>query len=207
MTFLKKVTGKIHSIVLPPNRELINCVISPNAKLYEPYSYHEVKVGDGTYISSNGRILKTTIGKYCSIGPDLNCGWGIHPIHGISTSPMFYSTRKQNGRSLVTSSKFEERKAIFIGNDVFIGRNVLILDGVTINDGAVIGAGAVVSKDIPPYAVAVGSPIKIIKYRFSPEIIAQLLEIKWWDKGEDVLQKVAERCFDIEGFLAEMKKI
>jgi virginiamycin A acetyltransferase len=119
---------------------------------------------------------------------------------------MGYSTVKQNGRSLVNENKFDERKRVLIGNDVFIGRNVIILDGVTIGDGAVIGAGALVSKNIPPYAVAVGNPIKIIKYRFSEEIIEKLLALQWWNKEEAVLQKLAEHCFDMEGFLEEMKK-
>ena len=68
-------------------------------------------------------------------------------------------------------------------NDVFIGANVTVLDGVTVGDGAVIGAGAVVSKDIPAYAIAVGCPIKIIKYRFSQDQIEALLKIKWYEKS------------------------
>ena len=81
------------------------------------------------------------------------------------------------------------------------------MDGVTIGDGAVIGAGAVVSKDIPPYAVAVGIPIKVVKYRFTPDIIEQLLAMQWWNQDETVLQKVAEHFFDINSFLKEMKKV
>ncbi|RYZ28829.1 MAG: acyltransferase [Chitinophagaceae bacterium] len=52
-----------------------------------------------------------------------------------------------------------------IGNDVWIGMNCSILGGVTIGDGAVISAGSVVTKDIPPYAIAVGNPARVIKYR------------------------------------------
>ena len=78
------------------------------------------------------------------------CGWGIHPTQGISTSPMFYSSKKQNGITLSLIDKVEETKTIKIGNDVFIGANVTILDGISIGNGAIIGAGAVVSKDIPP---------------------------------------------------------
>ena len=207
MNYMNLLSSKFYYLLHPLKKELLNCSISPKAKLYEPYSFADVIVGDGTYISANGRISMATIEKYCSIGPDLCAGWGVHPLNGVSTSPMFYSTRKQNGRSLVSSSSLEERKRIIIGNDVFIGRNVIILDGVTIGDGAVIGAGAVVSKNIPPYAIAVGSPIKIIKYRFSPEVIEQLLEFQWWNKEEKVLQKVAEYCFDMPSFLEEIKKL
>lgn len=54
---------------------------------------------------------------------------------------------------------------VFIGNDVWLGGHVTVTQGVTIGDGAVIGANAVVTKDIPPYAIAVGSPAKVLKYR------------------------------------------
>ena len=175
--------------------------VSPCAKLYPVYHVTSSKIGDYTYIAPHSSISMTEIGKFCSIGPHLLCGWGIHPIHGISTSPMFYSTMKPNGMTLSSEDKVLERKPIKIGNDVFIGANVTILDGVTIGDGAVIGAGAVVSKDIPPYAVAVGAPIRILHYRFSEEVRNRLLELKWWDFSLEKLQDVERDIFDVESFL------
>jgi len=52
-----------------------------------------------------------------------------------------------------------------IGSDVWIGANCTILGGVQIGDGAVVGAGSIVNKDIPAYAIAVGNPARVIKYR------------------------------------------
>jgi acetyltransferase-like isoleucine patch superfamily enzyme len=118
---------------------------------------------------------------------------------------MFYSTKKQSGSTYSESNKIEERKLIQIGNDVFIGANVTVLDGITIGDGAVIGAGAVVSKDIPPYAIAIGCPIQIIKYRFAPEIVDSLKNSRWWDQSEEVLRDVEKNFFDIEKFLLHIK--
>lgn len=158
-------------------------------------------IGDYSYISMNSWVSHTTIGKFCSIGPNLLCGWGIHPTDGISTSPMFYSTMKQNGTTLSKTCKIEERKPIKIGNDVFIGANVTILDGVTIGDGAVIGAGAVVSKDVPPYAIAVGCPIKIMRYRLNEKQVNALSRIKWWDFDDEKLKDVEKYFFDIDGFV------
>lgn len=179
--------------------------LGKNTKLYSPYHLSEAMIGDYTYIARNSWISMAKIGKFCSIGPNLVCGWGIHPLNGISTAPMFFSTRKQNGMSLSSVDKVEERKEISIGNDVFIGANVTILDGVTIGDGAVIGAGAVVSKDIPPYAIAVGCPIKIIRYRFDSDKINDLLCIKWWEFDDEKLKEV-ERCFwDIDKFIQQNK--
>jgi len=171
-------------------------------KIQPPFRICNTEIAEGTYLAPNSNVSLTKIGKYCSIGPNFLCGWGIHPTNGLSTSPMFYSTIKQNGRTLAEFDKIQERKNIVIGNDVFIGANVTILDGVVIGDGAIIGAGAVVSKDISPYAIAVGCPIKIIKYRFHQEYIDKLLSIKWWNFGENELKDVERYFFDIDAFLA-----
>lgn len=178
-----------------------NCTISPTAMLYAPYHIADTTVNDYSYIAEGAKMSIVTVGKFCSIGPNIFAGHGIHPLDGISTSPMFYSLLKQNGDTLSATNKVEERKPIYIGNDVFIGANVTILDGVTISDGAVIGAGAVVSKDIPPYAVAVGSPIRIIRYRFDDDTIAKLLKIRWWDWSREKLKEVERNFFNIETFL------
>jgi tetrahydrodipicolinate N-succinyltransferase len=71
-------------------------------------------------------------------------------------------------------------KKTTIGNDVYIGHDAFIMPGVTIGDGAIIGARSVVTKDVPNYAIAVGTPAKIIRYRFNEEIISELTEYKWW---------------------------
>lgn len=172
-----------------------------NTKLYSPYKITDSQIGDYTYISPNSIVKHSFIGKFCSIGPNFTCGWGVHPTNGISTSPMFYSSKKQNGVTLSEIDKIKEIKPITIGHDVFIGMNVTVLDGVTIGNGAIIGAGSVVSKDIPPYAIAVGSPIKVINYRFDEEIIDKLLEIKWWDWEFHNLNEVESDFFNIDVFI------
>ena len=173
----------------------------------EPIVHLEnVTIGDYSYISCDGIITNTTIGNCCSIGPNLLCGWGVHPTNGISTAPMFYSTKCQNGSTLSSLDKIEERRPIKIGNDVFVGANVTILDGVTIGDGAVIGAGAVVSKDIPPYAIAVGSPIRIIRYRMTEEQIAAMQRIQWWNWDKDKLQEVERMFFEVDKFIEKYDK-
>ena len=175
--------------------------IGKNVTIYRPTHIKDSEIGDYTIISINAYISMTHVGKFSSLGPNLFCGWGIHPTTGISTASMFYSTKKQNGFALTDKDKIEERKLITIGNDVFIGANVTVLDGVTIGDGAIIGAGAVVSKDIPDYAIAVGNPIKIIRYRFNESQISALKRIQWWNFEEDKLQDVEKMFFDIDEFI------
>lgn len=184
---------------------LHNCQISEKVNLVLPYDLRNVKVDDYSYISRNSYVNNTDIGKFCSIGPNFCCGLGIHPVNGISTSPMFYSARKQNGYSLVNENKIIESKKIIIGNDVFIGANVTVLDGITVGDGAVIGAGAVVTKNIPPYAITVGVPAKIIKYRFDNKQIDQLNRIGWWNFEIDKLKEIESNFFDLSAFLDTQK--
>lgn len=186
--------------------ERVNAVVSEKARIYPPYFLHQVEIGDYSYVAKNCAVTNCTIGKFSSIGPNFCCGLGIHPTNSISTAPMFYSPSKVNGSTLVTTPKLEESKHTTIGNDVFIGANVTVLDGVTIGDGAVIGAGAVVSKDIPPYAIAVGCPIRIIKYRMTEEQIAAMQRIQWWNWDDERLQDVERMFEDIDGFIEKWDK-
>lgn len=175
--------------------------VSQLSKVYPPYEITKCTIDDYSYISKNAQLSMVNIGKFCSIGPNLVAGWGIHPTNSISTSPSFYSNKKQNGISFIDNSSFIERKEISIGNDVFIGANVTILDGVTISNGAVIGAGSVVSKDIPAYAIAFGNPIKIVRFRFENAQIEKLQKIKWWNWPIEKIKTMPKDLFDIESFL------
>ena len=170
-------------------------------KVNAPYFLHGVSLGDYSYIAKNSSVSNCAIGKFCSIGPNFCCGLGLHPTNGISTAPMFYSITRQNGMTLCKENKVEESKQTIIGNDVFIGANVTVLDGVRISDGVVIGAGAVVVDDIPPYAIVVGVPAKVVKYRFDEKTIETLLEKRWWDGIEEELQKVERNFWDVEAFV------
>lgn len=180
--------------------------ISEKARISAPAQISGSEVGDYSYIAGSCSLTLTKIGKFCSIGPNLISGYGVHPINGLSTSPAFYSLANQCGTTFSKTNKITENLPINIGNDVFIGMNVTILDGVTIGDGAIIGAGAVVSKDIPPYAIAYGSPIQVVKYRFDQQTIDELLKIKWWDFDTEKLQEVEKHFFDTQQFVEKFKQ-
>jgi len=129
-------------------------------------------IGSYTYIGKNCNITKATIGRYCSIANNVSIGQGEHDLTKISTSSVFYD------------SSYEEltKKECEIGNDVWIGTDCVILRGVKVGDGAVIGANSVVTKDIPPFAIVVGSPAKIIRYRFEIKMIDKIIDSKWWEE-------------------------
>lgn len=81
---------------------------------------------------------------------------------------------------------------VVIKNDVWIGLNSTILEGVTIGNGAIIGACSVVSKDVPDYAVVVGNPAKIIRYRFSKDQIHKLINLRWWKLDREEIEDVMD---------------
>lgn len=211
--YIQKLLGNLFDTPIIPEGKTVgyswvrsekaNAELGNNTKVYPPFFLHDVRLGEYSYVAKNCTIRHCEIGKFCSIGPNFCCGLGIHPTDGISTAPMFYSIAKQNGTTLCEKGKTAEAKQTIIGNDVFIGANVTVLDGVTIADGAVIGAGAVVVDDIPPYAVAVGVPAKVVKYRFDESTIKALLEKQWWNGTEEDLKKVERDFWDVEAFLKE----
>lgn len=127
---------------------------------------------------------KTTIGKYCSIA---RTAYGInrnHPMECKSTHAFFFNPiLKYSKKDAV------EDIPLKIGNDVWIGHNSIIMPHVReIGDGAVIAAGAVVNKNVPPYAIVVGNPSRVVRYRFSKETIEKLLEEKWWEKSMEEIK-------------------
>lgn len=83
-----------------------------------------------------------------------------------------------------------DRVRIEVGNDVWIGDGAKILYPTSkIGDGAVIAAGAIVIEDVPPYAVVAGYPARVVRYRFSQETIAKLLDLQWWKMSPNELHR------------------
>lgn len=163
----------------------------------------DVRVGRcTTFVDSV--VCRGTVGSFCSIGPGTMIGGlGVHPLHMISTNPVFYSTLRQCGMTFSDADYFTEMKPVTLGNDVWVGASALILGGVTVGHGAVIAAGAVVTKDVPDYAVVGGVPAKVIKYRFTEQEIALLLELQWWALPDSVLTAHAQlfRAGDVSRLL------
>lgn len=217
--YLRKIASKLLLKIFPEIRVLTdnsiswndivntkhNSLLGDKVVLSGKFSIQDSQIGNFTSISTNSRISLTTIGKYCSIGPNFISGWGIHPIGGISTSPIFYSTSHSTGKVFSKTNKIVERERINIGNDVWIGSNCTVLDGVSVGNGCIIAAGAVVTKDVPDYAIVGGIPAKIIKYRFNDETIKELQKIKWWDFENDNIQDVEKYFFNIEEFIKKYK--
>lgn len=162
-----------------------------NNSLGENSSVYDCVIGYGTYTGKNTHLVKTKIGRFCSISSNVRNITGRHPISNfVSTHPCFFSLGKAAGFTFAPTQKFEEIKYTNsdnkfineIGNDVWIGESVIIMDGVKIGDGAIIGACSFVTKDIEPYTINFGIPSRTMKYRFDVEKINFLLNDRWWEK-------------------------
>jgi acetyltransferase-like isoleucine patch superfamily enzyme len=169
-----------------------------NSILYENGTLGHVSVGAYSYLSQSAQISHLSIGRFCSIGPGLKSGFGIHPTDFVSTSPVFFSTRKQCGTTFAQREHFTEYEQTKIGHDVWTGNDVYIKDGTTVGDGAILAAGAVVVRDVEPYAIVGGVPAKIIRFRFDERTIAELLRHEWWNWSEAELRE-AQAVFAVSG--------
>ena len=163
--------------------------------------------GSGSYMV-NGRFEcgvwegHVLVGRYCALGHRLTFELGLnHDYRQVTTYP--FEDLADGKEPQINHYNHVNRKQIIIGNDVWIGCDVTILGGVRIGNGAVIGAGALVAKDVPPYAVVVGNPARVIKYRFDEETIRALQEIKWWNWPEEKIKANLPLLKDPVRFIAE----
>ncbi len=165
-------------------------------------------VGAYTYLGGNASVMRHVmmIGRFCSIATRIVCGEAQHSWQHLSAHPIFegFSKWPEQTAPFITANfdmvskaaaehraRGEERFGkIVIGSDVWIGEGVNIMRGVSIGDGAVVAARSVVTKDVPPYAIVAGVPARIIKYRFEPEVIEELLRLSWWKYGLTALEGV-----------------
>lgn len=147
-----------------------------------------------TYIGA-----EVEIGNYTSIAPPLY-------VHGATEHPWvfnqsFVSTFPFGDKWEIDYPKTSSKGKIVIGSDVWIGESVTLLSGVNIGDGVIIGARSVVARDIPPFAIAVGNPARIVRYRFTPESIQKLLKIRWWNWDKKRIETNIEYMKNIQRFI------
>lgn len=188
---------------LEPEAELYQTTLADHVQVQTKVSLTEVEVGRYTYLGRESYLNLVTVGAFSSIGPQVLAGLGEHPTDLPTTSPAFYSLRRQCGATFAGRDHFIERRAIAIGHDVWIGARVFIRDGVHIGDGAIVAAGAVVIRDVAPYTIVGGTPAQPIRSRFSETEIARLLNLKWWHWADDRLRRAQPYLVarDITAFL------
>lgn len=174
-----------------------NCVSNPHI-LIGDYTYYDDPEGAENF---ERNVLyhypfigdKLIIGKFCALarGVKFIMNGANHKISGLSTFPFFIFG---NGWESAAPEPGElpYKGDTRVGNDVWIGYDCLIMPGVTIGNGAIISSRSVVVADVPAYSIVGGNPAKVIRQRFSDEVIAGLEKIAWWDwSSEKITQNLA----------------
>lgn len=168
------------------------CVFSAENKLQSGAFLVDVQLGAFSYVAFGAQIKHSSIGKFCSIGPEtLVGGLGKHPTRYLSTHPAFYSRKRGASAQTFHLTDFDEQPPTRVGHDVWIGARAIVLDGAHIGNGAIIAANALVSGEVEPYTLVAGVPARPIRKRFSEEIIQMLEDWAWWNLPTALLQSVA----------------
>jgi virginiamycin A acetyltransferase len=163
--------------------------IGPRAEIHIGSS-----IGAFSFVNSDTIIYRNvSVGRFVSFARNCEIGVANHPTSMLSTHSFQYSNwmfPKVEAYKFPRKAKFLAHEKTTIGHDVWIGAQSIIIAGVTVGHGAIVAANSVVTKDVPPYAIVGGSPAKIIRYRFSEDIISRLLEAEWWNRPLEELSKL-----------------
>lgn len=171
-----------------------NCRFEPPCSFKWMQLEHDVEIGAFSYAVS-GYYFATSIGRYTSIGEDVQMGRQDHPLDWMSTSPFQYLNEPlfDVGHGFADASEFHAFRShlvgrvagttlrpVRIGHDVWVGHGAMIRAGVTVGNGAIVASGSVVVKDVPPYCVVGGNPARVIRMRVPEKTAEALQALAWW---------------------------
>ncbi len=192
-----------------------NVVTTPNIFIGD-YTYYDDPVDPAGFEKNNVLFNypefgdRLIIGKFCAIasGTRFIMGPANHRMSSVTTYPFHVFGGVWSERTPDHLSELPRKGDIVVGNDVWLGRESVVMPGVHIGDGAIVAAYSVVTRDIPPYCIAGGNPARLIRQRFSDELTALLLQLRWWDFDPETLAEVLPLLCepDLEKAAQELKK-
>lgn len=200
------MASKLSTIpVVDPTAELTRTKLGVYTEVGPRTALLEVELGDYSYVVNDSDIAYATIGKFTSIAAMTRINPGNHPMHRATQSHFTYRASAYFEGAADETEFFDWRRSfhVTIGHDVWIGHGAIVLPGRSIGTGAVVGAGAVVTKDIPPYMIAVGNPARVLRPRFPAKIAERMIRLSWWDWPHERLHRALNdfRALSAEQFL------
>lgn len=152
-----------------PKQSLNNVTLGQDVRIFDFVNAYGCTIGDGSKVGAFVEIQKgVTIGRNCKISSHTFICEGVHIAdrvfvgHGVMfTNDLFPRATRPDGQP--QTEEDWQLVETFVKEGVSIGSNATIICGITIGEHAMVGAGAVVTKDVPPYAVVIGNPARIIK--------------------------------------------
>lgn len=158
-----------------------NSTLSEKVRIDRNNHIYESTLSRFSYTGMGSVVMHAEIGAFTSISWNVSIGGADHDYSRMTQHSFLYNDVDNIRPDTETAAYDRFANPVNVGCDVWIAAGAVITRGVTIGHGAVIGANSVVTRDVPAYGIAIGSPAKVIKYRFSSDVISLLLELKWWD--------------------------
>jgi phosphonate metabolism protein (transferase hexapeptide repeat family) len=149
----------------------------------------ETVLGDYGYAMGDNQIAHAVIGKFANIATGVRINPPNHPtwratLHHFTYRSHSYGLTLGDDASIF---KWRAEDRVEIGHDVWLGHDSIVMPGVKIGTGAAIGSGAIVTRDVPPYAIVVGVPARVLRFRVEPHVAERLQQIAWWDWSQEQL--------------------
>ena len=178
---LKIIIKKVRALIMAPVYRMNHSKVPLTTYIRKGTMPKYSTIGSYCWINRNVGLNKVVMGNYCSIASEVLIGGMEHPIDRVSTS------------TLLNDAEDCKSKTTTIGHNVWIGSQSVIKQGVTIGNGAVVGAHSFVNKDVPPYAIVVGSPAKILRFRFEGNTIEFIENSHFWEYAPNEAREIINK--------------
>jgi acetyltransferase-like isoleucine patch superfamily enzyme len=179
---IKKAIKRVRAVLLQPIYRFYHSKVPVSSYIRKGTIPKYSEIGQYCWINRNVGLNQVRMGNYCSIASQVLIGGMEHPIHKVSTS------------TLLNNPEDCKSETTIIGHNVWVGSQSVIRQGVHIGNGAVVGAHSFVNKDVPPYAIVVGSPAKVLRFRFEKDVIDKIEESHFWEynprEAKQIINKI-----------------